>query len=172
MEVVDLVNENDQVVGITHKEEADRNGDIHRIIAIFVFTEDGRLYLQEHLKSGGKFDHSVGGHVGQGESYDKAAKREAEEELGLTDPLTIITVFYSDETFSGTNTKHMIGLYECIQSDKWEFRPNEEVQKIIPMEIEGIVALMNKDPKKFTGGFINTMKEFIKQKNLLFKMEI
>ena len=72
-------------------------------------------------KGGNALDHTVGGHVKKGENYGEAASREAEEEIGLTEKLTRISVFYSDETWGGSNIRHMIGLYECKPSD-WTFR--------------------------------------------------
>ena len=165
MELFDLVDENDQVIGETDKETSHKNGLIHRIVSVFVFGKDGRLFVQEHIKSGNKLDHTVGGHVKQGESYDDAAHREAEEEIGLVELLSKISVFYSGETWGGSNVRHMIGLYECIPLN-WNFSENEEVKNLIPMEINDIVEMMNKEPKRFTGGFKNTMFEYIKQKGL------
>ena len=165
MELFDLVNEKDEVIGTTNKEESHRTGSIHRVAAIYVFDKEGKLFVQEHLKSG-RLDHSVGGHVAKGEAYDTAAKREGFEELGLTDPITFISTFYSDERISGVNIRHFFGLYECTPSEEWKFQENEEVKNITPMKIEEIVKLMNASPEKFTGGFINSMEEYIKQSKL------
>lgn len=166
MEEYDLVNEQDQVIGVTNKEKSHQDGGIHRAVAVFVFSPEGKLYVQEHIKSGGKFDHTVGGHVKKGESYDQAAQREADEEIGLKEDLQKISTFYSDETFTGSPIRHMFGLYECTPSEEWAFVENEEVKKLILMTLKEIVNLMNTQPQKLTGGFINTMKEYIKQKGL------
>lgn len=171
MELFDLVDKNDKVIGVTDKETSHANGDIHRIVAIFVFDNDGKLYVQEHLVSGGLWDHSVGGHVHKGESYDEAAKREAKEELNLDVRIKQVSVFYSDETWGGKNIKHYIGLYECVPSDNWKFASNDEVKHIHPMEIKKIVEEMNKNPRNFTGGFKNTMYEYIKRKDLKSKLK-
>lgn len=166
MEEFDLVDEQDNVIGVTTKEKAHADGGIHRVAAVFVFAKDGRLYLQEHLKSDGALDHSVGGHVHRGESYDDAARREAEEELGITAPLAHISTFYSDERSKIHNRRHMFGLYECVVPDAWTFTPNEEVKNIIPIKLSDVVAMMNTEPQKFTGGFKNTLREYVKKKNL------
>ena len=166
MEEFDLVDERDNVIGVTTKEKAHTDGGIHRVAAVFVFAKDGRLYLQEHLKSNGALDHSVGGHVHRGESYDDAARREAEEELGITIPLTHVSTFYSDERFSKHNIRHIFGFYECVAPDTWTFMPNEEVKNIVPMELGDIVAMMNAEPQKFTGGFKKTLREYVKKKKL------
>ncbi len=163
MEYFDLVDENDNVIGVTNKKESHENSGIHRVVAVYVFDSDNKLYIQKHLKSGGLFDHSIGGHVHQGETYDDAAKREANEELGLREPLMKISTFYSDERFSGLNLRHFFTLYECHPSPSWKFHPNDEVKELVPLSIPEIVAMMNKEPKKFTGGFLNSMQKYLKQ---------
>lgn len=172
MEHFDLVDKNDIIIGITDKVTAHREGHIHRVAAAYVFDLQGRLYMQEHLKSGGKFDNSIGGHVIQGESYEEAMEREAYEELGITDPLNKVSVFYPQKALPGSKNTHVYGLYEIKHSENWRFIPNEEVQKIIPLPLEEIVALMNKYPEKFVTGFIYTMQEYIKQKHLLYKIQV
>jgi len=169
MELFDLIDINDNVIGITDKETSHQDGGLHRIVAIYVFNQNGELYLQEHLKSGGLWDHSVGGHVVKGETCDQASKREGSEELNLNCPLQKISTFYSDESFGKMNCHHMTTLYECTPTD-WQFVPNEEVKNIIPMKLEKIIELMNLTPQKFTPGFLNSMNEYISQKNLPFKL--
>lgn len=172
MEQFDLVDENDNVIGVTDKATAHAYAHIHRIAAVYVFDQQGRLYVQEHIKSGGRYDHSVGGHVRKGESYADAAKREAMEELGISDPLHEISVFYSDETGRGKPLKHMFALYECTPSQVWSFTPNEEVKHIFPMAIADIVELMNTEPLRFTMGFIHTMQEYLKKKASPLKISV
>ncbi|MDB5179640.1 MAG: isopentenyl-diphosphate delta-isomerase [Candidatus Saccharibacteria bacterium] len=157
MELFDEVDINDNVIGVTHKQEAHTTGKLHRVGAVYVFNDTGKLYVQVHKKSGGLYDHSVGGHISQGETYAVGTKREAEEELGITQSLEELSVFYSDE---GTEMQHMFGLYMCVADRSWVFIPNDEVEEIIPMELSEIIKLMNNEPHRFTRGFINTMAEY------------
>ena len=156
MEQFDLIDENDTVIGTTDKPTAHGSKQLHRVVAVYVFNAAGELYVQVHKAGGGLYDHSVGGHVRKGEDYTTAAAREAAEELGITQPLTYLSTFYSDEGVY----LHMFGLYECIASKDWKFVPNDEVEEIIPMTLEEIRRLMATNPEKFTGGFISTMKEY------------
>jgi isopentenyl-diphosphate delta-isomerase len=159
MELFDLVDSKDNVIGVTNKVEAHTTGKLHRVGAVYVFDEEGRLYVQVHKKSGGLYDHSVGGHISQGETYAEGTRREAKEELGINQPLELVSIFYSDE---GSEMQHMFGLYRCIAESSWKFIPNDEVDKIIPMELFDIQKLMTSEPEKFTKGFINTMQEYIR----------
>ncbi len=60
---------------------------IHRAVHVLVLNSQGLLLLQKRSlqkdTQPGKWDTSVGGHVGFGQSYEEAALREAEEELGV-----------------------------------------------------------------------------------------
>ncbi len=170
MEKFDLVDINDNIIGETDKETSHKNGDLHRVVAIYVFNKKGELYLQEHIKSGGIWDHSVGGHVIKGEDYDIAAKREGFEELNLNYPLNKIVVFYSDETYSGKPIRHMFGVYECHPPKSWQFFPNDEVKKITSMKLVEIIDLMNKEPTRFTPGFLNTMYHYVLTKQLPYQL--
>lgn len=86
-EVLDIVDERDRVVGRAPRREAYARRLRHR--AVFVLARDpaGRVFV--HRRTARKlvfpslYDMFVGGVVGAGESYDEAALREAEEELGV-----------------------------------------------------------------------------------------
>jgi isopentenyldiphosphate isomerase len=87
-EVIDVVDEDDRVVGRARRAEAYARGLRHR--ASFVLVRDGAGRVFVHRRTAQKlvfpslYDVFVGGVVGAGESYDEAALREAEEELGVS----------------------------------------------------------------------------------------
>lgn len=88
MEEFELVDESGAVVGRAPREAC--HGDpslVHRAVHVFVFDGVGRILVQKRSADKdiqpGKWDTSVGGHLAIGESYEDAAVREVEEELGL-----------------------------------------------------------------------------------------
>lgn len=87
-EILDIVDENDEVIGQAPRGEATARGLRHRCAFIEVRDAEGRIFV--HRRTATKlvfpshYDMFVGGVVGAGETYDEAALREAEEELGVT----------------------------------------------------------------------------------------
>lgn len=60
----------------------------------------------------------------------------------------------------------MFGLFECVADKSWKFVPNDEAKEIIPMRLGDIRNIMESNPKKFTLGFMNTMREYCRIKGL------
>lgn len=87
-EILDIVDENDEVVGQYPRGEAYARGLRHRCVFIQARDARGRIFVHRRtptkLVFPSLYDMFVGGVVGAGESYDGAALREAEEELGVT----------------------------------------------------------------------------------------
>lgn len=161
MELFDLIDTNDQVIGVTNKAEAHANRLLHRVVAVFVFDRTNKLLVQVHKKSGGLYDHSVGGHVIKGEDYDTAAKREAREELNIEQSLTKLFTLYSSEG----SFHHMFCVYECKVGGDWVFTPNDEVDQMISFDLDSLETMMRDSPKQFTSGFRNTFREYRRLKS-------
>ena len=88
MEFFEVVDSDGNVIGTAPRNKC--HGDpslVHRAAHVLVFNGEGKLLLQLRSKDKdiqpGKWDTSVGGHLGVGETYEKAAAREMAEELGI-----------------------------------------------------------------------------------------
>ncbi|MFJ3585501.1 NUDIX hydrolase [Streptomyces sp. NPDC090127] len=107
-EVLDVVDEHDEVIGQAPRGEVYARGLIHRCTFIQVRDAEDRIFV--HRRTPGKlvypsmYDMFVGGVVGAGESYDDAALREAEEELGvfgLPRPEPVVRFLYDSGGVAG-----------------------------------------------------------------------
>jgi len=87
-ELFPVVDENDAPVGTERRKIVHARHLRHRSAHVLVFNSAGDVLIQ--LRSASKdeyplyWDVSVGGHVAPGETYEQAAQRELQEELGLT----------------------------------------------------------------------------------------
>lgn len=86
-ELVDVVDENDRVVGTVTRSEVKAKGLLHRVASTMVFRSDGRLLVHRRTDSKdvfpGSFDCFVGGVVSAGETYEEARDRELAEEMAI-----------------------------------------------------------------------------------------
>ncbi|MFD0428606.1 NUDIX hydrolase [Streptomyces zhihengii] len=86
-EVLDIVDEHDRVIGRAPRAEAYARGLRHRCVFVLARDAQDRVFVHRRTPaswSSSLYDMFVGGVVGAGESYDDAALREAEEELGVS----------------------------------------------------------------------------------------
>ncbi|WP_406338943.1 NUDIX hydrolase [Streptomyces sp. NBC_00649] len=144
-EVLDIVDEHDRVVGQAPRGEAYARGLRHR--CVFIQARDGAGRIFVHRRTPTKlvfpslYDMFVGGVVGAGESYDDAALREAEEELGvfgLPRPEPLFKFLYDD----GAGRTWWSYLYEVrcelpvnpqVEEVAWhDFLTDEELERRLP----------------------------------------
>ena len=88
IELLEVVNEQDEFVGLETRKKIHQDGLLHREIHIWFMTPDRKIIFQHRAKDKDtypdKLDATVGGHVDPGMSYDETAKKEALEETGIT----------------------------------------------------------------------------------------
>jgi 8-oxo-dGTP pyrophosphatase MutT (NUDIX family) len=86
-ELLDIVDAEDRIVGQAPRGEATARRLRHRCVFVLARDAEDRIFVHrrtaEKLVFPSLHDMFVGGVVGAGEGYDEAAKREAEEELGV-----------------------------------------------------------------------------------------
>ncbi|MFE9094748.1 NUDIX hydrolase [Streptomyces sp. NPDC007264] len=102
-ELIDIVDENDRIIGQLPRGEAYARGLRHRCAFVLARDAEDRIFVHRRtptkLVFPSLYDMFVGGVVGAGETYDDAALREAEEELGvrgLPRPEPLFTFLYDD----------------------------------------------------------------------------
>ncbi|MFF7679122.1 NUDIX hydrolase [Actinacidiphila glaucinigra] len=147
-ELLDIVDEQDRVVGRTTRGEATARGLRHRCVFILARDGEGRVFV--HRRTAQKLvfpslhDMFVGGVVGAGEAYDDAALREAEEELGVSGlprPTALFSFLYEG---TGTAAGHTwwARVYEVrcdlpvvpqAEEVAWhDFVTEEELERLLP----------------------------------------
>ncbi len=142
-EYLDIVNDQDEVVGSALYEDVYKNMSQHRIVHILIFNKHNELLLQ--MRSAQKRAHpnhwstSVGGHVRQGETYQQAAIREAEEELGIH---PVVSEKWKDSYTNTLGHKKFLTTFEAFEDgtrftvnpeevERVEFKSLEEIKKMI-----------------------------------------
>lgn len=87
-EYLDLVNEQDEVIGKKLRSEVYAEGMLNfRFVNAFLVNSEGKLWIPRRTPAKRFYpsclDMSMGGHVESGETYDESFKRELAEELNI-----------------------------------------------------------------------------------------
>lgn len=161
-ELVDVVDEQDRVIGQATKKEAHAKGLRHRIVHVLVFNSKGDILLQTraaHKLGGGLLDVSVGGHVLVGESYEAAALREAMEELGIS-----CTLGSSHETWESTHpalvhVARISHVGRCFTTVcEGPFRTGEETAELRFYTLMELRRLIRERPDRFTPASLESLR--------------
>ncbi|MEM6883758.1 MAG: NUDIX domain-containing protein [Verrucomicrobiota bacterium] len=139
-DIFDIVDENDQVIGNAPRSEVHAKGARHRAVHIFVFNTQGEILLQLRSASKDKhpctWDTSCCGHVDSGETYDIAAAREFQEELG-PEQLPEFQAIGKCDACEATG-QEFVTVYKCYTEGPFHPCPDEidELRWISPKEME------------------------------------
>lgn len=87
-EILDIVDENDEVIGQVHRDKMGEVGSGYfRASELLIINDEGLLWIprrQPHKRiAPGGLDFSTGGHVSSGDDYEETLRREVKEELNL-----------------------------------------------------------------------------------------
>jgi len=142
-ELLEVVNENGEVIRTIPRSRL--HGDpslLHRVVHVLVFDPSGDLFLQKRsLKkdvAAGKWDTSVGGHVGSGETLEEAVRREMEEELGIEDGNLASLYSY---IHSNSYESELVYTYSCVYDGKIRFQ-QDEIDEVRPWSLDEIKKAM------------------------------
>lgn len=142
MEVLDVVNDQDDVIGQASMTDVYARQLNHRIVHVLVFNSQGEMLLQKRSEKKafcpGHWSTSIGGHVQSGETYEAAALREAKEELGIDVALTFLRKDYY--RVSDCQTK-FISTFHIVHDGPFVPDP-EEVAGIVFLPVPTIQAML------------------------------
>ncbi len=153
-EIFDVVDEHDAVVGQATRGEVHAGRLRHRAVHIFVFNTHGELWLQRrsHLKDKcpGLWDSSAAGHLDAGESYEAAALREVQEEMGV-EPRNLLEI--GRLPASERTGMEFVGLYRA-EHDGPFVCPPAEIDGGRFFRVEQITEWIGARPQDFAPGFL------------------
>jgi isopentenyl-diphosphate delta-isomerase len=100
MELIDIVDVSNNVIGVATKDEVRAKKLLCRVVFVIILNDHDELLLQQRKATKKTYplywSGSAAGHVTSGESYEQAAYRELQEELGIHTPLTELGRFTSE----------------------------------------------------------------------------
>ena len=156
-ELFDVCDEQDRVIGTELRSVVHAKKLLHRAVHIFVFNTRGELLLQ--MRSATKDEYpscytsSASGHLSAGESYEDAAPRELQEELGLAVPLERLVKLPASPR---TSYEHTV-LYRAVTDAMPQLDPGE-IASASFYTLEEIACLIEADPERFSPCFVELFR--------------
>lgn len=164
-ELLDIVNDEDIVVGQEMRSTVHQLGLQHRGVHVFLFTRDGKVLVQkrsaDRAASPSMLDCSISEHVKAGESYLEAANRGMREEMGVegieVKPLVKFKMNY------GINDNEISTLYEgIVKVDLVKF-DLIEIEEVGYYSLEEIKEMVKSEEFKFCGWFVEILNWYFKK---------
>ncbi|AVI49883.1 isopentenyl-diphosphate delta-isomerase [Pukyongia salina] len=156
-ELVILVNEQDEQIGLMPKQEAHEKAVLHRAFSVFIFNDKGELMLQQRAlhkyHSPGLWTNTCCSHQREGESNIEAGTRRLKEEMGFTTDLKETTSFIYKAPFDNGLTEHE---YDHILVGNYNDEPKinkDEVHAWKWMPIKDVKEDMKSHPDNYTAWF-------------------
>ncbi|AMV21102.1 NUDIX hydrolase [Planctomyces sp. SH-PL14] len=156
-EIFDVCDEQDNVIGQAPRSVVHARKLLHRAVHIWVFNSSGELLT--HMRSATKdefpstYTSSASGHLSAGETYDEAAPRELEEELGIRAELTRLT---SLPASPATAYEHTV-LYRCTT----DATPRPDPGEVAAVEFRPfayVAEMARTSPEKFSPPFLQLVE--------------
>jgi len=146
-EYMDIVDDNDEIIGKTSFEEIYAKQHQHRIVHVLLSNNEGEIALQFRSKHKTFCPHhwgtSVGGHVQSGESYEQAALREMEEEIGIK---CKVTMAYKDPYVDALGIRKFLGTFKATYVGPFKLN-KEEVDKLEFFDLKNIQRMIDRKEK-------------------------
>lgn len=158
-EYLDVISEEDEVIGKETRKKVHEVGLWHRGVHVFLFTQDGKMLIQkrsaDRSNSPSLLDCSVSEHVQAGESYMDAAMRGLKEEMGVENieikKLSKFSMNY------GLNDNEISELYEgVVDSNQVKFDP-VEIESVDYITSDQLKQMLREDESKFCYWFIQLL---------------
>jgi len=162
-ELLDVVNEDNVVIGQEWRSIVHQRGLWHRGVDVFLFTRDGKLLVQQRSQDRDAFpaalDSSVAEHLKAGEDYLRAAVRGLKEELGVEGiELHPVVEFRMSD---GHNDDEICQLYEGIVEPATVHFDRREVERIVYHALPELRALMNTGQVVFSYWFAQLLRWYL-----------
>ena len=151
MEVLDIVNEKDEVIGKAPRDEIYKKKLTHRIANVIIFDKKGRMALQLRGRNVSycpmHWDATASGHVRSGESCEEAALRELEEETGTK--LKLKEAFKDIFEYTDSDRKGLKKIEVTFTGESGkDFKPDsKDVEKIAYFSLSEIKKMVKRGEK-------------------------
>jgi len=161
-EIFEIVDEDNNIIGTATRYQCHGNPELcHRTAHVIVLDKSGDILLQKRSKDKdiqpGKWDTAVGGHLMVGETFEQAAVREMNEELGI--PFNQQITFLFNMKIRNEIESENVAVFSTVYPGPFTIQKSE----IDEIKFWPVTELINNMTEKtFTPNCILEIKELLK----------
>lgn len=163
-ELVILVDEQDNEIGVMPKMEAHEKAVLHRAFSVFVLNDQNEVMLQQRAlhkyHSPGLWTNTCCSHQRQGETNIEAGTRRLQEEMGFVVPLKETVSFIYKAPFDNGLTEHELDHVMLGYSNEDPVINPDEVASWKWMPIAGVKKDIEIHPEIYTAWFKIIFEKF------------
>lgn len=156
-EMVILVNERDEKIGLMEKMEAHEKAILHRAFSVFIFNDKNELMLQQRAAhkyhSPLLWTNTCCSHQRDGESNIEAGKRRLMEEMGFECDIKEVTSFIYKAPFDNGLTEHELDHVMVGNYNEDPVINRDEVAAFRWMKLTDVKDDIAKNPMSYTAWF-------------------
>lgn len=161
-EMLDIVDENDNIIGSMGFKDVHEKGLLHRFCRVLLMNTKGQIVLQKRAKGisyAGKID-APGGHVRSGFTYSKMACTELKEEFGIEVAESDLTLLGRIRDQKNPSYENMIGMAFLAVHDGPYILEEGEVSSVLHFEKEELFEEVAKTPEDFSPKLLETLRAY------------
>lgn len=163
-ETLILVDQNDKELGRLGRKDCHKGeGKLHRAFIVLILDSKNRMLIQLRNKNklgGNRWDAAAVSHVRVGETYETAANRCMEYELGISTPVTKLSGFVYTERYDGFSENEYCSV--LVGKSDGKVSPNKkEIDDIKYVNISDLVVDIRKNSTRYTEWFKRGIEIFL-----------
>lgn len=155
------------MIGQELRDKCHQLGLWHQRATVFVFNNQGELLIQKrapNMNHPNLWCGSASGHVLAGETFEQGARRELQEELGISTDFQAVGEFKEETTYaSGDIDQEWHKLFVCHFDGPFNFQ-KEEISEIKFLAIDEIQQMLQKNSEQFLPGFRQELDYYLKKR--------
>lgn len=154
---VQLVDDQDNPIGVMEKILAHQKGELHRALSVLILNSNNELLLQRRAlgkyHSPGLWTNTCCSHPYPGEDSFEAAKRRLQEEMGMSADLNFVFKFQYKCDFDNGLIEHELDHVFIGVTDDTPHINTDEAMAFSWVSIEDLEESMKKNPNDYTFWF-------------------
>lgn len=166
-ELLILVDENDNKIGLMEKMAAHKEGRLHRAFSVFIFNSKGELLLQQRADnkyhSGGLWTNSCCSHPVDGEEISATIDKRLKEEMGMQCKTSFqFSFIYKSELGNGL-TEHELDHVYFGTTDEEPVLNKSEAKDWKYISLENLKKAIKQNPRDYSAWLKICLPEVIKK---------